>query len=181
MLRVYLIHPKRGLIQCHRISFDVIRCQLSQVGSRSPKATAPAAVPTADRLRSRGGLRGRGGPHAAEAGPVRTPHVAGPPGRRTIAVVTCGFSRFALDFPLGGRLALCRGGRWWAGGGYPPGYADAPGTVASLMPIEFLKAKRFINRKRARKRTHQAQVSPMANALRPPHAPPTYPHGVCGT
>lgn len=127
MLRVYLIHPKRGLIQCHRISFDVIRCQLSQVGSRSPKATAPAAVPTADRLRSRGGLRGRGGPHAAEAGPVRTPHVAGPPGRRTIAVVTCGFSRFALDFPLGGEIGTMPRWSLVGRGRVPPRVCRRPG------------------------------------------------------
>lgn len=70
MLRVYLIRPKRGLIQCHRISFDVIRCQLSQTGTRLRVAMASTKVPVAAGRRSGGGvLEGRGGTHAAEAGP----------------------------------------------------------------------------------------------------------------
>jgi hypothetical protein len=121
MLRVYLIHPKRGLIQCHRISFDVIRCQLSQAGTRLRVVMASTEVPVAAGLRSGGGvLEGRCGAHAAEDGPVGTPHVAVPLGRRTMMAAACGFPRFALDFSPRGRLALCRGGRRGPGGWYPP-------------------------------------------------------------
>lgn len=76
--------------------------------------------PVAAGRRSGGGaLEGRVGTHAAEAGPVGTPHVAGPLGRRTMMAAACGFPRFALDFSPRGRLALCRGGRRGPGGWYP--------------------------------------------------------------
>lgn len=183
------VTPLRGtcsestLYTRNAVSSSVIASHLMSFDANFPRPAHscvlpwPPVRPRCGRVSlARGSLGGEGWP-ARRRGRTR-PHAARSraPRRRTITVATCGFSRFALDFsPRGGGdwhyAAVVAGGQ---GEGTPQGMPTPRVWVHPSCQSNFYSGI-FINRKRARKRTCQAQMSPMANALRSPHAPPPMP------